>query len=104
MPSVSDYRDKLERRLAELGVRLDKIEHSLDQPKNPDFEDQATERENDEVLEGLGAKGLSEIRKILAALHRIEAGEFGFCTRCGAEISPEGLELLPHTPFCRRCA
>lgn len=104
MENTDVYRQKLERRLEELGVRLDKIEHSLDAPKDPDFEEQATERENDEVLEGLGGAGLAEIRQIHAALHRIEAGEYGYCVRCGSKISAARLELLPHTAFCRNCA
>jgi RNA polymerase-binding transcription factor DksA len=45
-----------------------------------------------------------ELRQISAALQRIEVGEYGTCTKCGAEIGEERLDLLPHTPFCRRCA
>ena len=104
MENTDHYRQKLERRLAELDTRLDKIEHSLDAPKDPDFEEQATERENDEVLEGLGGAGLAEIRQIRAALRRIEAGEFGVCVKCGEAISADRLDLLPHTAFCRNCA
>ena len=104
MKDTSVYRAKLERRLAELGVRLDKIEHSLDEPKDPDFEEQATQRENDEVLEELGDVGLSEIRQIHAALQRIASGEFGVCVNCGDEISAERLEAVPHAARCRNCA
>jgi RNA polymerase-binding transcription factor DksA len=41
---------------------------------------------------------------IEAALHRIEAGEYGECVSCGAEIDPERLDLVPATPFCATCA
>ena len=104
MKPVEYYKEKLEARLAELGVRLVKIEHSLDEPANPDFEERATERENDEVLEGLGEAGLAETRMIQAALKRIADGSFGICVNCGADISEERLELLPYAPRCRLCA
>lgn len=104
MKDVAHYQERLQKRLDELSRRLGKIESSLDQPGNPNIEDQATERENDEVLEGLGDAGLTEIRMIHAALHRIEDGAFGECVNCGAEISEERLDLLPHAPRCRHCA
>lgn len=101
---VTYFKEKLETRLKELNLRLGAIENSLDQPGNKNIEDQATERENDEVLEGLGDAGLMEIRMIHAALKRIEDGVYGECVVCGADISPERLELLPHAPRCRNCA
>ena len=64
----------------------------------------ATEREGDEVLEDLGQSAQLELRMIEAALKRIEAGEYGECVRCGNEIDPGRLNLLPATPFCADCA
>ncbi|MGC9420100.1 MAG: TraR/DksA family transcriptional regulator [Rhodovulum sp.] len=43
-------------------------------------------------------------RRIRAALHRIEAGEFGYCTECGDEIAEKRLTLDPATPTCITCA
>jgi RNA polymerase-binding transcription factor DksA len=31
-------------------------------------------------------------------------GEYGICTRCGEEISPERLEAVPEAPLCKTCA
>lgn len=39
-----------------------------------------------------------------AAFARLAQDEYGFCTICGAEISAARLDLLPATPFCKRCA
>ena len=61
-------------------------------------------READEVLEGMGVSGQQEIRMIQAALARMDAGEYGVCTKCGIEIAPERLDVLPFTPFCSKCA
>ncbi|MHA6266566.1 TraR/DksA C4-type zinc finger protein [uncultured Aliiroseovarius sp.] len=104
MVDVSKYRDMLNARLKELNVRLREIEEELDSHQSKDWEELAVEREEDEVLEGLGTSGQDEIIKINAALARIEEGEFGFCATCGTEISSERLDVLPHTPFCRDCA
>ena len=43
-------------------------------------------------------------QRILAALSRIESGEFGYCTDCGESIPPRRLELDPTVPTCINCA
>lgn len=95
---------QLTARLAELDKRLHGIEDELLSHDSQDWEDLATEREQDEVLNALGDDGQAEIRRILAALDRIEAGDYGECVTCGARISDARLDLLPATPFCRDCA
>lgn len=42
-------------------------------------------------------------RKIQKALKKIEAGDFGFCERCGEEIGLKRLEARPVTDLCIRC-
>lgn len=94
----------LEQRLRELGVRLEAIEDELDSHQNRDWEDLATEREGDEVLEATGNAGLAEITQIRAALGRIADGSYGVCVRCGEPITEARLDVLPWTPLCRSCA
>ena len=94
----------LEKRLVELGARLEAIEEELDSHHNPDWEDLATEREGDEVLEATGNAGLAEITQIRAALRRIADGTYGECARCGEPIGEARLDALPWTPLCRSCA
>jgi RNA polymerase-binding transcription factor DksA len=94
----------LEKRLSELGARLEAIEEELDSHLNPDWEELATEREGDEVLEATGNAGLTEITQIRAALRRIEDGSYGDCVRCGEPIAEARLDALPWTPLCRSCA
>jgi len=101
---IPDRRATLEQRLVELGVRLEAIEDELDSHQNPDWEELATEREGDEVLEATGNAGLAEITRIRAALRRIDAGSYGECVRCGESISEARLDVLPWTPLCRSCA
>ncbi|WEX78344.1 TraR/DksA family transcriptional regulator [Sinorhizobium numidicum] len=102
--ALDDFREQLLRRKRELYGRLVKIEEDLDQPMNADVPDRVTERESDEVLEGLGLAGQGEIRAIDAALDRIASGTFGICVRCGEQISPKRLHSVPHTPLCQTCA
>jgi len=97
-------KDQLQERLTELDNRLHGIEAELQSHDSKDWEEMATEREQDEALSALGEEGIVEIRMIQAALARIDAGEYGFCTKCGEAIATERLDLLPATPFCAKCA
>lgn len=95
---------RLKARRAELVGDLAEIEDALDDPAPKDWEDQASERQGDEVLEALGQHDRDELRRIDAALARHAAGEYGFCVKCGTPISAERLDTLPETPFCKSCA
>ncbi len=103
MVDLSHYEQKLKKRQSELDVRLHRIEDDLDAHPNPDSEERATERENDEVLEELGLQGQAELKAIEAALERIAKGTFGVCVRCGEDISEDRLEAVPHAALCRDC-
>jgi len=101
----------LETRQADLRARLkmlrdrgERIRDDLEAPVDPDVEERAVEREGDEVLEGLGLSGEIEQRMIRAALARIDAGDYGLCTNCGASIAEARLDAVPWTPYCRDCA
>ncbi|MBT9245424.1 TraR/DksA C4-type zinc finger protein [Gemmobacter fulvus] len=104
MATLAERKTQLERRLGTLQARLTAIEAELDSHQAQDWEELAVERETDEVLEGMGLSGQQEIRMIEAALGRIAAGDYGTCTKCGAEIGEARLNVLPFTPFCRNCA
>ena len=45
-----------------------------------------------------------ELRRITAALARIDEGEYGYCLDCGEEIAARRLELAPAAPLCIGCA
>ena len=104
MATIQERKSALLKRLGELDSRLKTIEDQLDEPHSKDWEDDAVEREGDEVLEQLGQSGQDEILRIRAALQRIRDEEYGFCARCGEKISEERLDVLPDTPLCRTCA
>lgn len=104
MTDIEARKQQLLARRAELLERLNRIDDELDEAPNPDWEENAIEKEDDEVLEALGESGLSEYRAIEAALRRIEDGSYGICVSCGEEIEEGRLDLVPHTPLCKQCA
>ncbi len=104
MKSVAERKAELLARQADLNARIAGIGEELDSHEAKDWEEMATERESDEVLEDLGQSAQAELRMIEAALTRIDEDEYGYCVQCGDRIAEERLNLLPATPFCRKCA
>jgi DnaK suppressor protein len=47
---------------------------------------------------------VAELKRIDAALRRIEEGEYGYCTSCGDEIPAKRLEIDLTIPNCVKCA
>lgn len=104
MKSQDIRKSELEARRAALTERLGQIASEFETHESKDWEEMATEREGDEVLEDLGAAARQELRMIEAALARMDEGEYGYCVTCGEQISEERLDLIPATPFCREHA
>lgn len=102
--SLQDRKTELLARMAVLAARIDGISTELESHQTRDWSDLATERESDEVLEGMGLSAQAELRGIEAALQRLDEGSYGICTRCGAAIGDARLDVLPFTPLCRDCA
>lgn len=91
-------------RRAELVGDMIKIEDQLDDTPSKDWEDRSAERQGDEVLEALGKSDRDEVRRIDAALLRIDAGTYGICQKCGDPISDARLALVPEAALCKVCA
>jgi len=95
---------ELEKQLARLLQRVGKIEGDLRQTRDPDWPEQATQAENDEVLAGLDQMSRAEVGQIRAALGRIANGSYGVCLTCGAAIGSERLNAVPSALACRTCS
>ncbi|MBK5928652.1 TraR/DksA family transcriptional regulator [Rhodobaculum claviforme] len=104
MTTITERRTELLARRDALMARMQEVERELSSRSTTDWEEAATEREDDEVLEGMGLAAQAEVARIDAALERIETGEYGHCMRCGEEISPARLDAVPDAPLCRNCA
>ena len=94
----------LQNKLVQLEQRLRKVEQNLRQTPEPDSEERAVSRENDDVLEQLNESDRKEIRQLQDAIARIDAGTYGLCTICGKSIAPARLAALPYANACITCA
>jgi DnaK suppressor protein len=45
-----------------------------------------------------------ELKRIDAALHRMDEGEYGYCLHCGDAIEARRLAFDPAVPLCIQCA
>ena len=89
---VDDARRTQPQRLDEFGLRIDNLSPRIDALQGQEMARAAERR-----------RGL-ELRKIDAALARIDAGDYGWCVRCGEEIAAARLRLDPAVPVCIDCA
>ena len=107
MPDTSQIRARLLARRAELMVRAEAVTADLRHEGDPlvaDFADQATQRENDDVLHGIEQSTRGLLQQVNVALARVDRGEYFRCSRCGGDIEAERLEAIPETDHCARCA
>jgi RNA polymerase-binding protein DksA len=89
----------------EVSGRIDTIDRDIrHEGMTADWSEQASERENDEVLESLGNSSEQELAMIKYALLRIEEGSYFQCAECGEDIPLARLDLLPYTAHCVDCA
>ncbi|MBL6987882.1 MAG: TraR/DksA family transcriptional regulator [Methylobacter sp.] len=104
MNEYEQVRHNLIDMLEDLDDRLAKITHDVKEPLDKDFEEQATQAENDEVLDNLGNAARTEIEMVKQAITRIDKGEYGLCEVCGQPISKERLKVIPYSSMCVKCA
>ena len=99
---------RLEEKQAEVEAELARLAAPPDQPSGISFGKRVGEGTSMavdrlvevEVHEQMQAQ-LADVRR---ALTKLEDGTYGVCDRCGADISPERLEVLPWAVLCVRCA
>lgn len=107
MRDLGKVKKMLEERRGELSYKNGRIAKGIMHTENElsgNYEDQATERENDEVLDALSESTLKEIHNIDAALMRISEGAYGICVGCGNQVGEKRQEALPYATRCIACA
>ena len=104
MADYSKVKSQLEKRLSELAGRVAGVEREIGEPMSADFEEQAVEAEDDDVLASQDAALHSEIDAIRAAIRMIDLETYQSCASCGAKIGPARLAVMPTTDLCIDCA
>ena len=107
MKQYDETRNVLITMLEDLNNRLDNIIHDVRHDKTPlehDFAEQATQNENNEVIDYLGNSARAEINQIKLAIANIDSGRYGICDVCAEPISKERLAAVPYTSQCIKCA
>jgi len=107
MKEYEEVRSQLIAMLEELNIRLTRITNEIkhsDVPLEKDFAEQATQNENDEVMDYLGNSAQTEIEMIKRAIALIDNGQYGICQVCDEPISKDRLKALPYSNLCIKCA
>jgi len=105
---VSEVRDHLLRRRAELAEELERLTEPPAESASVSFGKRVGDGTS-EAVERLATTATARsiaasIENIDTALARIDAGTYGMCERCGKKIPLARLEALPATSRCVECA
>lgn len=107
MYDLKEIQRELSARRRSLLGREESIEKDIrhtDGALDADFEEQAVQQENDQVLDALDSITRAEIAAIDGALARIQKGTFGVCLACGQSIEHARIRAVPTTDKCINCA
>lgn len=105
--AFAETRQRLLKRRQELQAHVQALESDQRRTSGPlsaDFAEQASERENDEVVDALLIRARNELANVNGALSRIDAGSYGRCAVCGEPIEAPRLAAVPYTSRCGACA
>jgi RNA polymerase-binding transcription factor DksA len=96
--------------LARRRALLRRSEHTLAEEQRlleqvePDWEDEAAKLSAASLLDRTSDIEMTQLRRVQAALERLEHGAYGTCMRCREPIDPRRLRVLPEADRCARCA
>lgn len=72
--------------------------------RDPELEESSQSEQQQYNLARIGDLEQAELDHIDAALQRLDAGEYGVCRDCGAEIGRARLAAIPFAVECPECA
>lgn len=104
--ALADLEAEAMHSIAELGGSIDSIvsarqDSNSDDEHDPEGTTLAYERSQSDALLRQAKQRLADI---LAARERLDAGTFGRCTVCGAQIAQARLSARPYASTCIACA
>ena len=95
---LEDRRREIQEKLRSLREQI-----PVDAPDVKDAEEQSVDDFVQEVDLALMQMKSETLKKIDQAITRLEAGTYGRCQECDAEIPPARLRALPFAALCRDC-
>jgi RNA polymerase-binding transcription factor DksA len=101
---VTSTKKQLEANLREAERELQDLEKRLNHRPDIGLGQGSTGAYSWEMALARKGRVVSRIEALQEALARVHAGTYGRCERCGAQIDPERLEILPTTSLCAACA
>lgn len=97
-------RKQLEAELQEAEEELQELNRRLDDKPEFGFGEGNTGAYSWEMALARKERVMARIEALQEALTRLGEGGYGRCERCGSQIDPERLEILPTTTLCADCA
>jgi DnaK suppressor protein len=101
--------DKIQKQLIselkDLEERMEDERRKMEQAQvvNPDRADLAWASNQRQQARRSLERTQARLQQVKAALQRIDDGTYGMCLRCGKEIQPERLEVMPAVEYCIEC-
>ena len=99
---LNAFRKTLENSQADLGKGKGNRE-ALAMQASPDELDRIQLASERDIAIGNLERDSSRLREVRAALRRIDAGTFGSCVECEADINPKRLAAIPWASSCIVC-
>lgn len=108
MRDVDSTKAGLARQKADLEAELERMAAPPEETGNISFGKRVGEGTSMAVERLVQVEAYDQLRGLLAdvtrALEKFDEHSYGVCDRCGTEIPPERLEILPSAVLCVRCA
>ena len=76
---------------------------TIRQPHCRDLWEIAEETERAVIIDNTLQQAQNNLKNIEKALVKIDKSEYGFCERCGDDISAKRLSIAPEVAFCQSC-
>lgn len=108
-----DTRKRLEQELKKAVARLRQLEGSVEVEETPgvpgdnspfaDEVDEIQANERREIEFATRELLVDRVNRLVAALDRLNDGDYGRCVECGEAIAPARLRAMPEVATCVRC-
>jgi DnaK suppressor protein len=101
---MTSRRKQLEAELEEAEEELQELNRRLDEKPEFGLGEGNTGAYSWEMALARKERVMTRIEALREALTKVDEGSYGRCERCGTQIDPERLEILPATTLCADCA